>query len=296
MKKTDKYKFMEQQEEHAKAKWAKHLEVSKSGYYAWLETREERKKRHAEREKEVLEVFDQGCGHYGAERICGIIRENGGHASFGVVKDIMEDNKLKSSHCKRRQRSLTDSRKARDDSYTNLTKGLEINRPFQVLSSDITYIRTGEGFDYLCQIRDVNTKIILAKHQQERMTKDLVIKTIKSAKRRWNLPEGIIFHNDRGSQYTSKAVMELIKKYGWRQSFSRVGMPGDNAWSESFFSIMKKEIIHWHYYPTREIARQAVFEYIEVFYNRERKQKSLGYLSPIEFLNKCAKEKLSCVA
>ena len=110
--------------------------------------------------------------------------------------------------------------------------------------------------------------------------------TLHAAKRRWNLPTEVIFHSDRGSQYTSQAVKEQISSYSWKQSFSRLGTPGDNAWSESFFSILKKEIIHWHFYPTREAARQAIFEYIEVFYNRRRAQKRLGYLSPVQFLSR----------
>ena len=102
----------------------------------------------------------------------------------------MERHKLKSSHCRRRQQSLTDSRKARDDRYENLTNDVTIERPFQVLSSDIIYIRSGEGFDYLCQISDVHTNTVLAQCQQERMTKALVTQTMKSAKRRWNIPKG----------------------------------------------------------------------------------------------------------
>lgn len=117
------------------------------------------------------------------------------------------------------------------------------------------------------------------------MSAEIVLKAIKAAKQRWYLPKGTIFHSDRGSQYTAKAVMQQIERYGWSQSFSRVGKPGDNAWSESFFSILKKEIIHWHFYPTREMARQKIFKYIEVFYNNKRAQKRLGYLSPIQFLN-----------
>ena len=287
---------MEQQNEHAKAKWAITLGVSKSGYYAWLQTREGRNERQMEREQEVLEVYEQGNGHYGAERICGIIRENGGHASFRVVKGIMDDHHLKSSHCRRRQRSLTDSRKARDSNYLNLTVDVTIERPFHVLSSDITYIRTGEGFDYLCQIRDVFTGTVLGQCQQKRMTKDLVTHTMQSVKRRWPIPNGAILHSDRGSQYTSKAVQALALRLGWKQSFSRVGKPGDNAWSESFFSISKKEIVHWHFYPTRESARQQVFEYIEIYYNRQRKQKQLGYLSPIQFLNRWMNQNLLSVA
>jgi putative transposase len=177
-----------------------------------------------------------------------------------------------------------------------LTTGLDIVEPFQVLSSDISYIRTGEGFDYLCQIRDVKTNTVLASCQSENMKADLVQRTLKAAQDRWHLPAGTIFHSDRGSQYTADKVMAQVACYGWKQSFSRVGKPGDNAWSESFFSILKKEVIHWRFYPTREQARQTIFEYIEVFYNCQRVQKRLGYLSPIEYLKKWQHHNLQCVA
>lgn len=112
-----------------------------------------------------------------------------------------------------------------------------------------------------------------------------VEETLRKLQNRWKLPKGVIFHCDRGSQYTAKNVMNQISGYGWQQSFSRVGMPGDNSWSESFFANLKKEIIHWKFYPTREQARQTIFEYIEIFYNRQRVQKRLGYYSPIHCLN-----------
>ena len=181
-------------------------------------------------------------------------------------------------------RPLTDSRKARGAGYPNLLRGREITKPFEALSSDISYIPTGEGFDYLCQIKDILSGQILASCQYESMTKDLVLDTIKAAKTRWHLPEGVIFHSDRGSQYTSEEVVKLLRKYGLKQSFSRIGMPGDNAWSESFFSVFKKEAIHPRKFDTRAQARQAVFEYIETFYNRLRIQKKLGFLSPLSWL------------
>jgi putative transposase len=90
--------------------------------------------------------------------------------------------------------------------------------------------------------------------------------------------------------------MEQVASYGWQQSFSRVGKPGDNSWSESFFANLKKEIIHWHFYPTRDQARQAIFEYIEVFYNRQRAQKRLGYLSPVQYLEQWQKGQLKTAA
>ena len=156
----------------------------------------------------------------------------------------MSEEGLKSSHCRRRQRSLTDSRKSRGDEYKNLTKALEMIRPFQVISSDIRYIRTGEGYDYLCQIRDVFSNTVLTSCQAENMKKELVLKTLKAAQDRWHLPVDVIFHSDRGSQYTAAEVKEQVASYGWKQGFSAVGKPGDNVWSESFFSILKKEIVH----------------------------------------------------
>jgi putative transposase len=288
---------MEQQQHHATAKWAKILGVSTSGYYDWKRHRDDRAARDHAKRQVVIDLFrKEGKGVYGTDRIGGCMRRDGHRASYSVVKRIMTEEGLKSSRCRRRQRSLTDSRKARSDAYQNLTKGLEITHPFQVISSDISYIRTGEGFDYLCQVRDVLTNTVLAAYQSETMSADLVMQTIKMAQDRWRLPEGVIFHSDRGSQYTAKAIMTQISDYGWQQSFSRVGKPGDNSWSESFFSILKKEIIHWHFYPTRDQARQAVFEYIEVFYNRQRAQKRLGYLSPVQYLKQWQQSQIQAVA
>lgn len=296
MKTTEFYDLMNTETKCARAKWAEKLGVSTSGYYAWLNERKRRQVDDDTRRGKVIAVFKEGQGVYGVDRICGILRRDGDSAAYPVVKRIMSQEGLKSCHCRRRQRSLTDSRKARGDGYRNLTKKLEITRAFQVLSSDISYIRTGEGFDYLCQIRDVCSNTVLASCQAENMKMELVLKTLKAAQDRWHLPADVIFHSDRGSQYTAAEVMEQIPAYGWKQSFSAVGKPGDNAWSESFFSILKKEIVHWRFYPTREAARQAIFEYIEVFYNRRRVQKRLGYLSPIQFLNACNEPPLLCSA
>lgn len=119
----------------------------------------------------------------------------------------------------------------------------------------------------------------------ERMTKELVMDTIRAAQKRWRLPMGTIFYSDRGSQYTSGDVMKLVARLGFRQSFSAASKPGDNVWSESFYSILKKESIHHAHFATGAEARQAMFDYIERFYNRERVQKSLGYLSLIDWLS-----------
>jgi len=105
---------------------------------------------------------------------------------------------------------------------------------------------------YHCVIRDIVTGDVLGDHMADQMTKELVLNAIMAMLPRHELAMGCIFHSDRGSQYTPKAVMGLLLQFGLRQSFSRVGIPGDNAWSESFFATMKKELIHWTHHETKE--------------------------------------------
>lgn len=287
---------MDERDDYSKAKWANMLGVSRSGYYTWKRDRQTRQARQEARERMVIEVFEEGKGHYGGERICGILRSRGQSISFPVVRRIMKRHGLESSHNRRRQRSLTDSRKARDDSYINLLRAHEVQGDIQVLSSDITYVRTGEGFEYLCIVKDIQTGLILGVHQQERMTADLVHKAIEDARNSGLVTNCPIFHSDRGSQYTAQETQTMLKALGWKQSFSRVGKPGDNAWSESFFANLKKEIIHWRSYPTRELARAAIFEYIHVYYNRIRAQARLEFVSPIKAHQNRVKEHLKAVA
>lgn len=265
-------------------KWAQVFGVSTSGYYHWLSTQEDRERREKMMAQRIRTLFEESQHTYGVDRICGLLRKKGYKASYPRVKDLMDKMGLKSVHRRRRQRSLTDSRKARGDGYENLIGGRGITEPFQVITSDISYIRTGEGFEYLCKIRDMVSGTVLAHCTAEHMKADLVVRTLRSAASRWTLPTECIFHSDRGSQYTSSDVTGLLRELGIRQSFSRVGKPGDNAWSESFFANLKKEAVHWRHFRTRAEARQAIFAYIEGFYNTRRVQRRLGYRSPLEWL------------
>lgn len=285
-----------EEETYAKSKWADILGVSSSGYYSWLKEHNTRVSRNDQLRPLIIQVFKEGQGVYGAERICGILRTHGERASFPVVSRVMREERLSSKHTKRRQRSLTDSKAARDDSYKNLVKDLDINKRFQVLSSDITYISTGQGFEYQCNILDVYTKEVLGTAQGSNMKAELVERAIRLALARHDLPKGIYFHSDRGSQYTSNLIKGLLKELGWFASYSRVGKPGDNAWSESFFALLKKEVIHGANFKTRIEARDKVFSYIYDFYNTTRKQKSLGYLSPHEFVKSLEANALASVA
>jgi len=195
----------------------------------------------------------------------------------------MAEMGLQSVHNSHRTRSLTDSRKARGDGYPNLVRNQDFDMPYQAVCSDITYLKSGEGWLYLCVVKDIVSGEILGESTSKRMKKELVIQAFLNAQARHNLQPGVIYHSDRGSQYTSKAFTETLKLYGLEQSFSRVGLPGDNAWAESFFSTLKKECIHFRHFATRDKLQQTVFTWVESFYNTRRVQARLGYVSPREY-------------
>lgn len=272
------------------------LKFSTSGYYDWLKSKEQRDEKKKEYEEAIKNIFIDSGGTYGPDRVCGVLRKQGYTASYKRVSTIMKELGLSSIHNLRRRRSLTDSRKAKGKEWPNLVRTLESFEPFQVVTSDISYVRTAEGFEYLCKVRDVASGLVLAHTMADNMKAELVTKMIVKAKRRWHLPEDCIHHSDLGAQYTAKETQDLLRKLGFQQSFSRAGKPGDNAWSESFFSILKKEAVHWRHFQTREEAHREIFAYIEGFYNTRRVQKRLDYLSPIEWLNHCTEELLMSVA
>ncbi len=279
------------------AKWAQMLKIERTGYYAWLRKRKFFEEREAHLKKRIKEEFDESRGTYGPDRITVELRKKDECLGRKRCAQYMADMNLDSCHNRHRAKSLTNSKRARGEGYPNILRNKEFPIvPRMGLTSDITYLRTGEGFIYHCVIKDIVTGEVLGDHMSDRMTKELVMNAILAMLARHEMNKGCIFHSDRGSQYTSKAVMGLLKQYGLRQSFSRVGMPGDNAWSESFFATLKKELIHWAYYRTKECLRAAVFEYIYCFYNVMRIQKRLGYMSPREYFRSLRIERLADVA
>jgi putative transposase len=265
------------------AKWAAFFQVSRSGYYAYIERRERRTHEKERFKKEIKRIFIESCGTYGPGRICGVLRKDGHKASYRKVSEYMAEMGLNSIHNRHRTRSLTDSRKARGKGYPNLVKGQTFDKPLTAVCSDITYLKSGEGWLYLCMVKDIKSGEVLGEATGANLKKELAIKAFLNAQAQHNLLEGTIFHSDRGCQYTSKEFMDTLKLYGIKQSFSRVGMPGDNAWAESFFATLKKECIHLRSFATRDELKQTVFAWIHGFYNTRRVQARLGYMSPKEY-------------
>lgn len=163
--------------------------------------------------------------------------------------------------------------------------------PNQVWLSDITYIRTGEGWLYLAAHKDLFNGEIVGYALDKRMTTALVMKSLFRAVASKHPPAGLIHHSDRGSQYCSKKYWNLLNQFKMKASMSRRGNCYDNAPIESFWGTLKNELVYHQTYETRQQAITDITEYIEVFYNRQRTQKRLGYLSPIAFIKKYYKKR-----
>ena len=170
------YAFIRAHPEHAVARWASFFEVSTSGYYTWQQEHQYRQDRDQTYADRIERVFEESGGTYGADRVAGQLRRDGHPASFRKVKRIMNEQGLFSVHL-RYQRSLTDSRGARDEDCPNLLRDLQDIRPFQALSSDITYVPTAEGFVYTCTVRDLCSGVILAEQTAFHMKKELILDT-----------------------------------------------------------------------------------------------------------------------
>jgi transposase InsO family protein len=156
-------------------------------------------------------------------------------------------------------------------------------KPKEVLVGDITYLPTGNGFSYLASFQDKLTRRIVGWKVSDEMSEALVIEALQQAIRRGYVSKGAIIHTDRGSQYSSKAFREVLKKYKLRQSMSGKGNCYDNAQAESFFARYKIELLENGRFENLDQARAETFSYVEGYYNRKRRHSSLGYVSPNEF-------------
>jgi transposase InsO family protein len=164
-----------------------------------------------------------------------------------------------------------------------LNRQFSAEKPNQIWVSDITYIHTKEGFLYLAAIMDLYSRKIVGWAMDRMINTQLVKDALSQAKMRRNPPRGVIVHSDQGIQYASPAYQSLLKEYHFVPSMSRRGNCYDNACMESFFHTLKTELIYFNKYQTRSEAKQSIFEYIEVFYNRKRLHSSLSYKSPYDF-------------
>jgi putative transposase len=279
-----KYQFIaNHRDTHSVEKMARVLKVSRSGYYAWLgNPASEHYRRDEMLVATISSIQKKSKRRYGSPRVTRELKRRGHRVGHNHVARLMKQNDLQARR-RRRYRSTTNSDHSLPVAPNILNRQFGITEPNVAWVSDITYCATAEGWMYLCVIMDVASRKIVGWSLDRRMKAELVLGALMMAITRRRPPKGIIFHSDRGSQYCSRKVRRRLESYGFIQSMSRKGNCWDNAPAESFFKTLKNELWGHKAFATREIARMAIFEYIEVFYNRQRLHSGLGYLTPVEF-------------
>ncbi|AQS60349.1 transposase [Desulforamulus ferrireducens] len=259
------------------------FKVSRSGFYAWLKREESsRAKQNKELLKEIHNVYKLSRGTYGSPRVTKALKNQGITCSRNRVARLMRDYGI-FAKTKRRYKATTNSKHSYPVAPNLLNQNFSANQPNQVWVADITYIPTDEGWLYLAAIKDLYNRKIVGWAMDKTMTRQLVLDALNQAVMRYRPLAGLIHHSDRGSQYASYEYQQALRGYGIITSMSRKGNCYDNASMESFFGTIKRELIYGSRYRTRAEARHAIFEYIEVFYNRIRLHSSLGYMSPVEY-------------
>ena len=260
------------------------LSVTRSGYYRWVSTGMISPKLLTETEllNQILEIFNYSKQRYGSPRITAELRAKGMKVSNKRIARIMKKHEIKSKI--RRRYKITTNSKHKLPIAENLVE-MKFNpvKANSLWTSDITYIRTSEGWLYLAVILDLWSRSVISWSADKYMDENLVIRTLDKAIAVRGKQKNLIFHSDRGSQFASLRVRMLLEQNEIRQSMSSKGNCYDNAPTESFFSTLKRELVCRENFKTREEAKQKLFEYIEVFYNRKRRHSSLGYLSPLDF-------------
>ena len=259
------------------------LEVTTSGYYAWVKRPLTIRQREEMRlELEIRAAHKRTRQTYGPERLQRDLADNGVVVGVHRIKRIRRKLGLRCRQ-KRKFKATTDSRHSLPVAENLLDQKFEASAPNQIWLSDITYIPTGEGWLYLAGHKDLFTGEVVGYAMAERMTKNLVSQSLLRAMAAKRPAAGLIHHSDRGSQYCAQEYTLLLDRFGMRASMSRKGNCYDNAPMESFWGVLKNEQIHHCRYATRQEAIQDITEYIEIFYNRQRKQAKLGFLSPAAF-------------
>ncbi len=262
----------------------KQLKVSPSGYYKWLKKQgspePERKKEIREK---VLEIHAFSRKTYGSPRILHALKNAGIHCNHKTVERLMRRNDLRAKQAKK-FRPTTNSNHRLPIAKNILERNFVKDGPNQAWVSDITYVWTNEGWLYLVVFIDLWSRRVVGWSMSDRMQSEFVRDAFLMACRKVKgKVTKLLVHSDRGSQYASDIFRQALKKLGCSQSMSRKANCWDNAVAESFFGSIKKEMIYLERYDTREAARAAIFDYIEIFYNRIRLHSTLNYLSPEQF-------------
>lgn len=259
------------------------LEVSTSGYYDWRGRAESRRQKEDRRlVVEIKAIHKESRQTYGSPRIHDELKDRGRRCGKKRVARLMQLHGLRAKQT-RRFKATTDSKHTLPVAENVLARQFTVSAPDVAWSADITYIPTRQGWLYLAVVLDLFSRRVVGWSMHKRLKRSLVLDALKMALRGRSPAPGLIHHSDRGSQYASGDYQGLLQARQMVCSMSRRGNCWDNAPVESFFSTLKRELVHHRRYQTRAEARVDIFEYIEVWYNRLRRHSSLGYQSPAQY-------------
>ena len=259
------------------------LQVSRSGYYAWSKRPPAPRTRQDQTlALEVAAIHAESRGRYGSPRVHAELRERGQRTARKRVARLMRAAGLCARE-RRRFRSTTDSKHGMATKDNLLARRFAAPAPNSGWVTDITYLWTLEGWLYLAVILDLFSRRVVGWAMSERLERGVALDALQMALTDRQPSQGLLHHSDRGSQYASHEYQQLLAEHGVLSSMSRKGNCWDNAVAESFFASFKVELVYQSHWRTRSQARSEVFEYIELFYNRQRRHSALGYLCPHEF-------------
>lgn len=266
------------------------VEVSRSGFHDWENAEPSaRALRRAKVTEHVHAAFEAGRGTYGARRVHAVLQRSAdpqvASAGFDLVRDIMRTDGLVACQPRAYRTTTVRDQDHEAEIADHVDRDFTADAPGCKLVGDITYVRTWEGWLYLATVIDCHSKAVVGWSMAENMRTDLICDAIDMAATNVDFADNALFHSDRGSQYTSEQFAQHLESHGLTASMGRTGVCWDNAMAESFFASLKIELVYRTVFPTRNQARRAIAEYIEVFYNRTRLHSALGYKSPLEFTN-----------
>lgn len=260
--------------------------MSKSGYYNWLSNQgreaTDREKRREELKQKISQFFHESFGTYGSPRIHDDLIEKGYVVSQKTVARLMQEMGLRATPLEKYV-VTTDSNHDLNIYPNVLNQEFQVEEPNKVWVTDITYVRTLEGWVYLASVIDLFSRKVVGWAQGTHMKMELPLRALRMAITTRQPGEGLLHHSDRGSQYCSNDYIQELKEIKAEISMSRTGNPYDNACIESFHATIKKELIYRRRFKTRENAIKAINYYISNFYNERRKHSTLGYCSPNKY-------------
>jgi len=278
-----KYQFvLEHQHEFSIVAMCRVLRIARAGFYFWLH---KPLSDRAIEDKRLLNVirssYSASGGVYGARRIFLDLRETGETCGKNRVERIMRINHIKAVRDYKAPRTIHG--RSSIIAPNHLQREFTVDRPDKAWVTDITYIRTWQGWLYLAVVVDLFARKVVGWSMKPTLHRDIVMDALLMAVWRRRPKQTLLVHSDQGSQYSSDDWLRFCKSHSLEPSMSRRGNCWDNAVAESFFSSLKKERIKKRIYKTREMAKRDIFDYIEVFYNRQRRHSHLGGVSPEAF-------------